>query len=108
MIHAPLTLAENYTMKSPNSSQFHGYYDAKVRPYLEYKGDLGWTTKIKQHTTIQERKLSYQFFPHFHPYTTELVQRLIAKSVSGLQAADTEYPQNDDGSFQTFPVVSQK
>jgi len=90
-------------MKAKNSNQFHGYYDAKVRPYLEYQGDLGWATEVqRKHTTIQERKLSYQFYPHFHPYTAKLVQRLIAKSVSGLQAADTEYPQNSDGSFKTF------
>ena len=91
-------------MKATGLSPFHGYYDAQVHPYLEYNGDLGWTTKVqRKHTTIQERKLTYQFYPHFHPYTTELIQRLIAKSVSGLQAADTEYLQNADGSFKLFP-----
>lgn len=91
-------------MKARDLSQFHGYYDAKVRPYLGYRGDHGWTTEVqRKHTTIQERKLSYQFYPHFHPYTAELVQRLIAKSVSGLQATDTEYLQNSDGSFKVFP-----
>ncbi|MCC3473818.1 MULTISPECIES: toxin [unclassified Microcoleus] len=93
-------------MKPTELSQFHGYYDAKVRPYLGYNSELGWTTEVtRKHTTIQERKLSYQFYSHFHPYVAELVQRLIAKSVSGLQATDTEYLQNDDGSFQTFPAT---
>ena len=93
-------------MKPTESSQFHGYYDAKVRPYLGYNSELGWTTEFtRKHTTIQERKLSYQFYSHFHPYVAELVQRLIAKSVSGLQATDTEYLQNDDGSFKTFPAT---
>ncbi|MGK7913932.1 MAG: hypothetical protein AB4038_00050, partial [Prochloraceae cyanobacterium] len=92
-------------MKAKNSNQFHGYLDAQVRPYLGYKDELGWTTKVvRKHTTIQERKLSYQFYSHFHPYTTELVRRLIAKSVSGLQATDTEYLQNDDNSLKTFPA----
>ncbi len=91
-------------MKPKNLNQFHGYYDAKVRSYLGYRADSGWSTKIhRKHTTIQERTLNYQFYTHFHPYTVELVQRLIAKSVSGLQAADTEYLQNRDGSFKTFP-----
>jgi hypothetical protein len=92
-------------MKAQSLSQFHGYLDAKVRPYLGYQGELGWTTKVfRKHTTIQERKLSYQFYSHFHPYTEELVRRLIAKSVSGLQATDTEYLQNADGSLKTFPA----
>jgi hypothetical protein len=93
-------------MKAKNLNQFHGYIDAKVRPYLGYKDALGWTTEVvRKHTTIQERKLSYQFYSHFHPYTAELVRRLIAKSVSGLQATDTEYLQNDDGSLKTFPAT---
>jgi hypothetical protein len=83
---------------------FHGYYDTQIRPYQGYSSTLGWTTTVvRKHTTIQERKLTYQFYSHFHPYTTELVQRLIVKSVAGLQAADTDYLQKLDGSFQTFP-----
>lgn len=93
-------------MKPTNLSQFHGYYDAKVRPDLGYTSGLGWTQKVvRKHTTIQDRKLSCQFYSHLHPYTSELVKRLIAKSVSGLQAADTEYLQNPDGSFRTFPAT---
>jgi Tc toxin complex TcA C-terminal TcB-binding domain len=88
------------------TATFHGYYDTQIRPYQGYTSTLGWTTTvIRKHTTIQERKLTYQFYSHFHPYTAELVQRLIAKSVAGLQAADTEYLQNPDGSFQTFPIT---
>lgn len=90
-------------MKARDLNQFHGYYDAQLRPYLGYKSDRGWTTEVqRKHITIQERKLSYQFYPHFHPYITELVQRLITNSVSGLQATDTEYEKNPDGSFKTF------
>ncbi|MEN9517497.1 MAG: hypothetical protein RLZZ381_85 [Cyanobacteriota bacterium] len=93
-------------MELKNSNQFHGYLDSKVRPYLGYDNLLGWTTEsVGKQTTIQERKLSYQFYTHFHPNTAELVRRLIARSVSGLQATDTEYLQNDDGSFQTFPAT---
>ncbi|OUL29490.1 insecticidal toxin protein [Nostoc sp. RF31YmG] len=62
---------------------FHSYYDAQVSPYHQYVGSLP--------ITIQERILSYQFYSHFHPYVADLVKRLIEQSVSGLQAADTEY-----------------
>ncbi|MBK9316763.1 MAG: hypothetical protein IPM55_21335 [Acidobacteria bacterium] len=78
--------------------KFHGYYDAKVGTALAYKPDVLWlTTTVRKHTVIQDRKLSYRFFPHFHPYVAELVRRLIEKSVSGLQAADTEYRKDPQG-----------
>ena len=67
-------------------SQFHGYYDAVVLPYQQDTPSRQGRT-----ITIQERELSYQFSAHFHPYVTELIQRLIEKSVRGLLAADTEY-----------------
>lgn len=86
------------------STKFHGYYDAQVRPYLQYVGDRGWINLPKP-VTVQERTLSYQFYPHFHPYVAELVKQLIEKSVRGLQAEDTEYLQNSDGSLQTFPAT---
>lgn len=38
------------------------------------------------------RLLKYRFHPHFHPYVTELVNRLIDGSVRGLQDADTASP----------------
>ena len=41
--------------------------------------------------SVQEREISYRFYPHFHPYVKQLMQRLLRKSTSGLQAADTEY-----------------
>ncbi|MEG4497020.1 toxin [Microcoleus sp. F10-C6] len=92
-------------MKPTETRQFHGYYDARIRPYLGYDSAQGWTAKVpRKHTTIQERKLSYQFYSHFHPYVGELVQKLIEKSVAGLQATDTEYRQNPDGSLKTFPA----
>ncbi|MGA9773952.1 MAG: insecticidal toxin protein [Blastocatellia bacterium] len=54
--------------------------------------------------TITDRKLSYRFYPHFHPYVAELVKRLIAGSVRGLQAADTEYEErNADGTLKPLP-----
>lgn len=86
------------------STQFHGYLDAKARAYQVYKPALGWTTTtVEKHPTIQERTLSYRFYPHFHPYVAELVRRLIEGSVRGLQATDTEYCENPDGTLETLP-----
>jgi Tc toxin complex TcA C-terminal TcB-binding domain len=49
------------------------------------------------------RTLSYRFYPHFHPYVTHLVNRLIEQSVSGLQGEDTKYTENADGTLETQP-----
>ncbi len=56
---------------------------------------------------VKERELSYQFYAHFHPYVAQLVNRLVQQSVPGLQAADTEYQRNQDGSWATFDATYQ-
>ena len=82
---------------------FHGYYDIRTRPYQTYRPDLGWTRVITRHITTQERQLSYQFYPHFHPYVTELVKRLVETDVAGLQESDTDYKKNPDGTLVMLP-----
>jgi hypothetical protein len=59
---------------------------------------------IKRSIT-QEWRPSYRFYPHFHPYVSELVKQLIEKSVLGLQAIDTEYVSggNNDGTLAILP-----
>lgn len=47
--------------------------------------------KESKHFVVQERELSYRFTLHQHPYVQPLMQRLLRKGTSGLQAADTEY-----------------
>lgn len=89
------------------STKFHGYLDAKVRTYQVYKPEHGWTTTtVEKHITIQERTLSYRFYPHFHPYVGELVKRLIEGSIHGLQAVDTQYKKNDDGTLVTLGTLA--
>lgn len=89
------------------STQFHGYLDAKARTYQVYKPGRGWTTTtVEKHITIQERALSYRFSPHYHPYVAELVKRLIEGSVRGLQAVDTQYRKNDDGTLVTLGTLA--
>jgi hypothetical protein len=82
---------------------FHGYPDARIRPYQTYRPDLGWTSTIVRHITTEERSLSYQFFPHYHPYVAELIKRLVNGDLADLQATDTDYRTNPDGSFVTLP-----
>lgn len=86
-----------------NARLFHGYYDVNTRPYQIYTPDWGWTGEFGRHITTEERTMSYQFFPHYHPYVTELVQRLIGGDLADLQAADTDYQKKPDGSFVTLP-----
>ncbi len=73
---------------------FSGIYDAQSRFKL---------TPAKKITTVYDRKLSYRFYPHFHPYTDELIKRLNERSVSGLQSTDTEYKKDTNGEYITLP-----
>lgn len=57
----------------------------------------------KKHFAVRDRELSYRFYSHFHPYVTAFSKRLIQKSVRGLQAMDTEYERNSDGTFAILP-----
>ncbi|HKV07043.1 MAG TPA: insecticidal toxin protein [Thermoanaerobaculia bacterium] len=81
------------------AKSFHAYADSElVSGVASFFG-----TKKKRHFIIQERELDYRFYSHFHPYVGKLVERLLQKSTSGLQAADTEYVKKADGSFETLP-----
>src|SRR5262249_33699045 len=83
-------------------SSFHAYIDDRA----SYRSALPdwWEPRIvRKHTVIQDRKLNYRFYEHFHPYVRELIQRLIEQSVRGFQAIDTEYQENADGSFKSLP-----
>jgi hypothetical protein len=73
-------------------SSFHNRLDTEILHFAPYwPGSGATTTTVKKHFVIQERTLGYQFYSHFHPYVLQLVQRLLERSVSGLQDADTQY-----------------
>jgi len=72
------------------AQKFHGYFDAE----LIHEPRRVLKKKVTKHFIIKERQVSYRFYPHFHPYVGQLTQRLIQGSISGLQAADTEYVPN--------------
>lgn len=63
---------------------FHNHFD-EDRTIV----DEGSRTGSGVVTTL-ERRVSYVFRTHYHPYAAELMRRLLQGSVSGLQAADTD------------------
>lgn len=73
------------------AERFHGHLDTE----LVYNPSRVVETKETKYFIIQEREVSYRFYLHQHPYVQELVQRLLRKGTSGLQAADTEYASDD-------------
>ena len=85
------------------AKEFHSYADAElVHVYPKRFGAGVITTKETKHIIIQEREVGYRFYPHAHSFVLQLIRRLISQSVSGLQAADTDYQKNSDGSFATL------
>ncbi|MEZ4674837.1 MAG: hypothetical protein R2932_11415 [Caldilineaceae bacterium] len=90
--------------KFSNITAFHGLYDSHF--FNNQGGTI--TTTGERHIVTQTRTLRYRFYPHFHPYVRALGKRLIEGSVAGLQAADTEYEQDErDRTFATLPGTFQ-
>ena len=73
------------------AERFHVYADTE----LAFKPGRVTETKETKYFIIQEREVSYRFYLHQHPYVQQLVQRLLRKGTTGLQAADTEYAPDD-------------
>jgi len=69
------------------ADRFHGYLDSELGGHTSAAG----TTQQTKHLIVQERDVAYRFHLHQHPYVRQLMQRLVQKGTSGLQAADTEY-----------------
>jgi Tc toxin complex TcA C-terminal TcB-binding domain len=88
-------------------NSFHQHSDAKVNGTYSIGVQPGpggvQPVPISAYTATTTRELSYRFYSHFHPYVTELVRRLIEGSVRGLQATDTQYVDNPDGTLKVLP-----
>ena len=80
------------------SPGFHTYYDSVTARMLN---QIGFSPISL--ISVTDRSVGYRFSPHFHPYILDLVKRLNAGGVDGLQAADTDYQFNSDGSLTTLP-----
>jgi hypothetical protein len=86
-------------------TSFHNTIDY-ARAYQAYSvaGNWGiWNPYI----TIRNRSLTYQFFPHFHPYVAQLIQRLNDGGFPELQESDTLYlPQPNPPSGQPLQPLN--
>ena len=84
------------------TKSFHAYADDEL-VYFHRRKMRMVETREEKHIVTQERSVAYRFYLHQHPYVRQLKSRLIQKSIAGLQAADTDYAQKQDGSFETLP-----
>jgi hypothetical protein len=86
------------------TKSFHNTVDS-ARMYLSYTGS-GWKTG-STYITFRNRSLTYQFFPHFHPYVPALIQRLNEGGFPELQDSDTLYlPQPNPPSGQPLQPLT--
>lgn len=72
-----------------NVQSFHNSIDT-ARAYQTFTIGNIWQA-YPWYITLRNRSLTYQFFPHFHPYVPSLVQRLNEGGFSELQDSDTLY-----------------
>lgn len=79
---------------------FHNHFDVRTNGRLSGARDGSATLASG---TEAAGELGYLFYLHSHPYVTELLSRLIEKSVQGLQGADTDYRLKPDGTWVTLP-----
>ncbi len=93
------------TLSNVSTIAYHGLLDSSTSEYLDLwrDGVDGPSVKGERHIVTKTRMLRYRFYPHFHPYVRELAKRLIEGSVPELQAADTDYKSNSDGTLQALP-----
>jgi hypothetical protein len=86
-----------------HSKSFHSSYDAQAQSFQVYNNGR-WSVPNPFYLTA-DTSLTYQFFPHFHPYVTALIQRLNEGGVAELLASDTLYqPQPNPNNGQPLPL----
>ena len=86
------------------TTSFHSTVDANVRALQAYNPRTGWGSILASLYTTYNFNLSYQFYPHFHPYVLQLARTLAeTDSVYDLLAMNVEYQANPDGSLEAIP-----
>lgn len=68
---------------------FHSTVDL-ARQYQAFTPANNWKA-VPIYVTLRNRSLTYQFFPHFHPYVASLIERLNDGGFDALQDSDTLY-----------------
>src|SRR5260370_22872135 len=85
------------------ANSFHNRLDTNVRAYQAFN-PKGWGPIRAPVLTTYTQKVTYQFFPHFHPYVLQLARELTeTDSVFDLLAMNVLYQANPDGSLQAIP-----
>jgi hypothetical protein len=90
---------------STNLRSFHNEIDTNVHAYQMYQPKSGWGANPATLLTTYSLNLTYQFYPHFHPYVLQLARELSnTDSVFDLLAMNVLYQQaNSDGSLVAIP-----
>jgi receptor-binding and translocation channel-forming TcA subunit of Tc toxin len=82
---------------------YHNRRDALLAASADGNGAAAWHWEEKEANTWQQWTLTASFQPHFHPFVQELMERLVTRSIPGLQGADTEWLRQADNSIVTLP-----
>ena len=82
---------------------FHNHTDVARRNLSPAASEAPSSLAFTDAASLTGTSVRYGFFPHFHPFVSELVARLIDGSVRGLEAADTDYVLNKDGTTKKLP-----
>ncbi len=102
----------------PLTKSFHNLIDTYKRAYQAHTTAGAWKNGLPYITT-HERRLTYQFFAHFHPYVgasrsivpsvpanrLSLIQRLLDGGVSELQDSDTLYMPQPNPAAAPLPLA---
>ncbi|HEY1765299.1 MAG TPA: hypothetical protein VGF85_10275 [Opitutaceae bacterium] len=84
-------------------ANFHTGIDQNVRAYQIYQQGLGWGYNPVTILTTYNVSLSYQFYPHLHPYVLQLARTLSqTDSVFDMLGMSVLYATNPDGSIQAI------
>ena len=84
-------------------ANFHTGLDQNVRAYQIYQQGIGWGKNPVIFLTTYNVSLSYQFYPHLHPYVLQLARTLSqTDSVYDMLGMSVLYATNPDGSIQAI------
>ncbi len=82
-------------MAKYNLIRIHGIFDNQILNYQNLTRGYWKEVHFQKHLITKRRAVEYTFNTHFHPYVDSLIQKLIQRSVKGLQDADTEYKKGE-------------
>jgi hypothetical protein len=86
------------------TTSFHNTIDSNVRALQAYNPRTGWGPILASLYTTYNFSLSYQFYPHYHPYVLQLARTLAeTDSVYDLLAMNVQYQANADSSLRAIP-----